>query len=657
MKFSTYVMILLATANTAATTAVGFRAVETMATPQIETTTPLEDLLENDKFKTLYTAGYYEKASSSDHDNIEGIYPIQFTEWMYGYEDYNLYFYVWNQTQSSIFNLTSELNGITIQEVSTGSYELYPVSFVSKTGNQFYKYKLDIYDLDLYKFLTDTGTRQYSLGQLHLKKNNSTTGLSSAYPFGKRYIYVGSVASNTLAMEEDEIDLLSVSPTGGVFRSDSAQTDEVIGNEETGYRYNAMAHNDLHYVYFNIPNEYLSEYGDVAEYHFSYYPVVLNPFAGLSGSAVSDAAIRSADDPNTAFGTNYYAIYQWLKYNDAYKFTGDTYKYGFTNQKVTADLYYAILFSGLASTIPAFMVGGIGGYGVGAWALSMWINNAQNYAENIETILRDTKGLNTLPISSPTGAVSSKQMDQYINFANLSDWAYIPEGYTAQTFADYLESIKVEEHLRYNQENYLLEAYDYSGNSRANNIFRDQNNGYPVGEDISIPAISKVNPALSENYKDVYFLEDNADVLGDFEDTCDQAQVENETPYIFRFAHTYSYLFSMFYNRIDKNSSEPKYSNRAGTYEIATGIYNLVSLDLTFAKDGVETIMPICADPLNINPGLTPNIDPVISNNGMNILYIILAIIALIVAIFIFIKLLPQIILNTIKIFKEIKRK
>jgi len=655
MKFSTYVMVLLATANTAATTAAGFRAVDTMATPQIEMTTPLEDLLENDKFKTLYTAGYYEKASSSDHDNIEGIYPIQFTEWMYGYEDYNLYFYVWNQTQTSIFNLTSELNGITIQDVSTGSYELYPVSFISKTGNQFYKYKLDIYDLDLYKFLTDTGTRQYSLGQLHLKKNNSSTGLSSAYPFGKRYIYVGSVASNTLTMEEDEIDLLSVTPTGGVFRSDSAQTDEIIGNEEEGMRYKAMAHNDLHYVYFNIPNEYLNEYGDVAEYHFSYYPVVLNPFVGLSGSGVSDAAIQSATDPNTAFGQNYFAIYQWLKYHNTHKFVGDTYKYGFSNEKIDGDLYYAILYSGLASTIGAFMVGGLAGYGLGSWALSMWITNANNYADSLEALLRDTQGLNALPISEPTGAISSKQMDQYINFSNLSDWAYMPDDY--QTFADYLESIKVEEHLRYNQDDYLLEAYDYSGNSRATNNFRDHNNGYPVSEDVSIPAISRVNPILPENYKDVYFLEDSTDVLADFEDNCSQAQVDNKTPYIFRFAHTYSYLFSMFYNRIDKNSSEPKYSKRAGTWEIATGIYNLVSLDLTFAKDGVETIMPICADPLNINPGLTPNIDPTLSNDGMNILYIILAIIALIIAIYIFIKLLPQIILNTIKIFKEIKRK
>lgn len=656
MKFSTYVMVILATANTAVTTAAVSRSVE-MATPQIETTTPLEDLLENDKFKTLYTAGYYEKASSADHNNVEGIYPIQFTEWMYGYEDYNLYFYVWNQTQTSIFNLTSELNGVTIQDVSTGSYELYPISFVSKTGNQFYKYKLDIYDLDLYKFLTDTGTRQYSLGQLHLKKNNSSTGLSSAYPFGKRYIYQGIVADATLTMEEDELDLLSVTPTGGVFRSDSAQSDEILGSETEGYRYKAMAHNDLHYVYFNIPNEYLNEYGDVAEYHFSYYPVVLNPFVGLAGSAVSNAAIQSATDPNTAFGTNYYAIYQWLKYNTSYKFTGDTYKYGFTNERIDSNLYYAILYSGLASTIPAFMVGGLGGYGVAAWTISMWATKASNYADSLEALLRDTQGLNALPISEPTGAVSSKQMDQYINFSNLADWAYIPEGYSSQTFADYLESIKVEEHLRYNQDNYLLEAYDYSGNSRATNNFRDHNNGYPVSEDLSIPAISRVNTNLLEDYKDTYFLEDSSDVLQDFEDNCDQAQVENETPYIFRFAHTYSYLFSMFYNRINKTTSEPGYSNRAGTYEIATGIYNLVSLDLTFAKDGVETIMPICADPLNINPGLTPNIDPTLANDGMNILYIILAIIALIVAIFVFIKLLPQIILNTIKISKEIKRK
>ncbi|MFA7032877.1 MAG: hypothetical protein WC201_04890, partial [Bacilli bacterium] len=283
----------------------------------------------------------------------------------------------------------------------------------------------------------------------------------------------------------------------------------------------------------------------------------------------------------------------------------------------------------------------------------------QTYGSALDSAMSSTSNFNQIPLSEAIASMSSKQMDAYVNFNNLVDWAYIPSDYSVDTFSEYLESLKVEEHLRYNQDNYLLKAYDYSGNSTAMNTFRDNNNGYPIGDDISVPAISKVNlDALNtETLQETYFLEDTSDTLADFEDNCNTAIANNETPYIFRFAHTYSYLFSLFYNKINKGTSYIDASTRAGTLELAAGIYDLVSLDLTFAKDGVETIMPICADPININPGITTAIDPEDSGFDLSILWAVLAVLALIVGIYLLIKLLPFLIRSFKNIGREIRRK
>lgn len=572
--------------------------------PEIETTKPLNDLLENNKFKTLYTSNYFAKDDNVDVSNNDAVVPLQLAEWHYGYSDYNLYFYVWNRSQYAGFDLFSDLNGVTLQDLSTGSYYMYPIKYISKTDNQFYKFKIEIANLTVFDFLTDDGDRSYSLGQLFLKDKLSEYGLANAYAYGKKYIYSGSLAADNLDMSEEETKILNVDVTGGTYRTTSAD----VGLDTPGGVYSASAsHNDLHYVYFNVPDTYLEEYGEVAEYHFSYHPILLNPIVTLKGSPVSNTSIQQTANAND-YGDNFYAIYQWMQANET-KIIHDGFRnYGFFAYKMY-NLTNVIL--------DIFLFIGTGGL----WNINKY-STVSTAGMNL-IIFEDNSVpyiFQAIPLDNETDAVSSNVMNHLITLDTLPQWASLYfDGKVYDAFDDLWNASLVEEHLRYDQGDYVLSSYDRNNHSEAVNTWRDKNNGYPVGEDVVIHPIEKITHSNTSTDQEDWFLEDDSDIIADFHQNYLDAQAQAKTPYIFRFWHSQSIIMSLFYEGIGNNQDFWHYGtvctqNRAGSAFVGYGIYDLVSLDLTFTKDGNETIIPIVADPVNINPKIDPGVDVEDSN-------------------------------------------
>lgn len=583
-------------------------------TPEIEETAPLKDLLENTRFKAQYSLGYYAKSASTDPNNPEGIYPIQLLEWHYGYSDYGLYFYVWNQTQYEGFDLFSSLNGITLQDLDTGSYYMYPIRYISKTNEQFYKFKIDLLDLSLFDYLTEDGNRSYSVGQLHLKKKVSQTGLATAYTFGKKYIYSGSLNADNLEMQQKDIDILTVDVGKGVYQSQASELD-------------VFRHTDLHYVYFNVPNEYISTYGEVAEYHFSYYPVSLAPIAAIQGTALNQTAINSASNPhsfNQVNGKdNYTARYQWYTENDANYYRDSQHEYGFVCEYLDeGSLGASGVLAGKTLTIASAMVS-IGltpiTFGISLLGL-MGTTGMAAYTEAIKAqqwgYLRDLyfeNGHNYIPIADAYDDVSSSKIDEYINLDNLELWSAYQYSEQAKalypTFSDFFNASHVEEHLRYDAANYELSTFkaDRYSFSKDGITLSDEESAWDAFKQgsISIAPIEKITSSNASTDVETWKLETGT---GDaFHNNFVSASNTNKTPYIFRFAPTPSITYPLFYSSAKTNGAlelAVDSCNRAGSVYIGYGIYDLVSLDLTFEKNGVETIMPICADPLNINPAI-----------------------------------------------------
>lgn len=570
-------------------------------TPEIESTKPLTDLLQNNKFKTLYQASYYAKDDNVNISDNDAVIPLQLAEWHYGYSDYGLYFYVWNRPQYTGFDLFSSLNGVTLQDLASGSFYLYPIKYISSTENQFYKFKIDIPSLTLYDYLTDEGYRNYSLGQLHLKNKVSANGLATAYTYGKKYVYSGSLAADDLEMFETETEVLSVNATGGTYRTTSAD----VGLDTPGKMYDAsMSHNDLHYVYFNVPNSLLNQYGQVAEYHFTYHPILLNPIVTLQGSQVTNSSIQQTSDPND-YGENYYAIYQWLKANDR-NFVHNQWKdYGFIPYRYDSevsefmDIFIFIITAGVYSARHIEHLG-----------------NEANKVDAFRTVCIDST-FNAIPLNEETDSVSSAQMDNLINLDTLPQWASLYfDGKVYETFEDLWNASLVEEHLRYDQEDYILYSYDRNNHSKAVNTWRDRNNGYPVGEDVTIHPIEAITHSNVNTDLEDWFLEDDEDMIAAFHNNYTNATATGKTPYIFRFWHSQSIIESLFYEGIGNENDFWHYNtictkNRAGSIFQGYGIYDLISLDLTFEKEGQETIIPIVADPININPKIDAGVDVV----------------------------------------------
>ena len=582
-------------------------------TPKIEETAPLTDLLENNKFKTAYSAGYYSKSASSDPNNPEGIYPIQFTEWHYGYTDYALYFYVWNQTEYKGFDLFSNLNGVTLQELETGSYTMFPIKYISKTNDQFYKFKIDIKGLTIFTYLNDEGLRSYSLGQLHLKKKVSETGLATAYSFNKKYTYDGNVKNEDLTMSQENLEILNVNVKSGTYQTQTGDLD-------------VFRHTDLHYVYFNIPNEYLEEYGDVAEYHFSYHPISLAPIAALQGRKLTQSYIDNTNSPSDIPSfendkANYLGQYQWLNDNSVDYWRNNNHEYGFVMEYLyegslgasgvmaskTLTICSAMLAIGLAPITYGFSLFGL--MGTTAMAAETELLKAQQWGYLHDLYLNNDA--NYIAIDDAYDDVSSKTLDNFINLDTLYDYsAYKIDNKLKEiypTFEAYFNAAYVEEHLRYDQSNYELKTFkaDRYSYSKDGITLPSEDSAWDefIEDGESIKPIEEITSSNRETDIEVWKLETGTET--EFNNNYIQAVTSNKTPYIFRFAPTPSYVYPIF--RSDANVSgvlelAVNSCARAGTLYIGSGIYDLISLDLTFTKNGVETIMPICANPININP-------------------------------------------------------
>ena len=615
---------------------------ETQST-KIDETDPYADLYANETFKNDFNSGKYAKATSYDTNNVEGIYPMYFTEWHYGHSDYGLYFYVWNKTQNNKFNLNYIDNRVSIMDNETGSYYMYRITLVKQTGDQFYKFKIIDNSLTIKKYLMEDGTRVYCFGQLHLRRNDRANMI--VYPFAKKYVYTGFSATDTLRMYEKDNEVLTVNPIGGTYRTQPSEE-------------NIFIHNDLHYVYYNIPNSYLEKYGDVAEYHFSYHPVPLAPIAVLKGTDVADntlSGISSINDPSLS--ENYYAKYKWLSQRRINSVNENNTQYGFTPADIGwGEGWYRLVVGFLAYHSHRYdVLGNMNGiianttykYGESlGWntvkievdvseedtvSVSDWdkiLNSMMNY------------GCNSIPITSALDDISSTAMDDYINLDNLEYWSLYNYSSSAKetypTFDQYFEAIKVDEHLRYDKEHYRLHTYNKDSKSLAVNglVVEEGSNGWDKFKEGEVD-IKPIEPITSSNIatdQETWKLENDSNAISTFHDNYAYAQSHNETPYIFRFAPSISTFLPIYYTGIgDINNGFLSWNymvrqcfERAGTYMgFGFGIYDLVSLDLTFEskETGKETVIPLAADPKNINISIThaeSTSDKYVTNNGID---------------------------------------
>ena len=227
---------------------------------KIETTTPFEDLCEDEQFLTDYTNGAYK------FDENKQVEFLNFSE--YKYEDeysssFGLYVYFYNPNNNKLVNLFSNRNTIqlSIDGNHYNKYKLIPVS--RSTGeilNLFYKFKVNI-NKSFHDSL-DSESREYSVSSFEF--DFSPKGSLEDIEIGNTYIFSGYAAGcngneeSTLTCEKQGLETIKLNVHGGYKRSGyvNAGLSKAI---------------DLHYVYFEIPNKYINIYGDPYSVSYEFY--------------------------------------------------------------------------------------------------------------------------------------------------------------------------------------------------------------------------------------------------------------------------------------------------------------------------------------------------------------------------------------------------
>lgn len=227
---------------------------------------------------------------------IEGCYTYYREE----IKNYNLYVYVYNP-QGKAFDEGSTRNKIQLRYSKAGGYSKYPLKFVNRTVAQgieglFYKFRIvlpsgtrgDMHDM------FGLGERTYSVAEIELSANETV----SNYPCGVTYRYRG-FAEGCGAFEGSTSSLTC--------RTDGLELVLHLDVRSTYYRpagtngKNDFTQDNLHSVYFAVPNKIIREYGEMTAVHATWLNAVLAP-ALVTGNQEAYSAIYPYLGVNTGDG-------------------------------------------------------------------------------------------------------------------------------------------------------------------------------------------------------------------------------------------------------------------------------------------------------------------------------------------------------------------
>lgn len=230
---------------------------------KILTTNPFEDLIEDEQFKTDYLNGVYKyKEGDVEFLNFaEYKYQNQYTE------SFGLYVYFYNPDNGRKIDLMSDDNKIelSIDDSHYYKYKLIPISrSTDDIQDLFYKFRVET-DQAFHDSL-DSSNRTYYLSsfELKIKGESEIHDISIGEDEGMTLSFTGYAKGcngndeSTLECHKEGLETIHLKTYGGTKRSGFVNEDltKCI---------------DLNYVYFEIPNRYIDNYGDPYAVSFEFY--------------------------------------------------------------------------------------------------------------------------------------------------------------------------------------------------------------------------------------------------------------------------------------------------------------------------------------------------------------------------------------------------
>ena len=535
---------------------------------------------------------------------------ISFIEYCYSYkanqrDNYGLYVYIYNPKG---LNLSTDSKRNKIQmavsynvDGDPNAYEKYSLEFCSKVEsgdykNLFYKYKVVDRKVNGATFdqRVNSNERRYDVSGIELTVHGSESAME--YHVGTTYRYTGYAAgygqndsdTSTLACKAEKLETISLSVRHTFFRTETSTLGE-------GYQ------NQLDTVYFTIPRRYLDEYGKLQRIKAEWYEyktkhILITSNAAFYSAAKAYIGVPLAGTPNK-YGQ--YPYQEDIGYSvgiDAGK-SGDMYtaKWGWNLGEgyyhvPTNVLYYMFYVSDIEEYDP---------YAKRVISGGVESNELYEYIRNYSKTFADGR----LPIKN--GTVSADLFESDIDERRKVDneSGKIQMGYSYYDFDADLDT-QVLSSWSENDPSFWDNWTNFGlGAAFAGGPDEESRVAAPIqilGANDLEGTEATISKRLLVNEKDVKTLHE----------TYTHATENDEVVVLFRFATSDYYAHEATIIEPDAGflGADKKYENQ--TYIAQESVFfDFDIIQLTFDKEGIYTVIPVVADPIDAIVGITPPID------------------------------------------------
>lgn len=547
---------------------------------------------------------------------------ISFVEFCYSYyaekqEDFGLYVYIYNP-QDVVFDMSGERNKIQLTYGKVQSYSKYVLEFLNYSTEagyegRFWKFKIRLTDEQKSAILkeVDESSRVYKVSGVEL----AVKGNSTEYPCVQTYTYKGYALgygselaqSDTLSCTVDGFDkYLSLDVHSTFFR----------GRGTNGKKY---IQDTLHSVYFSVPNRIIDEYGRMTAVHATWLNAYTAPALVTGNSGYYEALLGHINQEIGVPDT-----YENLSFLQSFRTEEDLSDTWIGGQHFSGYYYGYNYPSKLSSSI------------VNNITNLHWLFKAENgNADTYDVPSEDILGYMSRYTAQHRGELVNNKYSRAL-FEKV-DSAFTDINITAdETYSLTSEIIKQSWWEKLFGSSHVEEIEDF------NNI-----------KAIEAVDYNDISSLESVQVCNKYYIDDSD--YEEFSDFCTMSKRKNETVYLFRYKQS-EYFSAEVYEGTWKRTWSLTGGGFAGaiapgyvySYEDAdTNAFVMQQwvqldfdiIDLTFTKDGVDTIIPVIMSPMDI---VADGDHPVQTTpEGKNWLAIILGVILLILIIILLLKFAP----------------
>lgn len=543
-------------------------------------------------------------------DETGEVQVISLIEYCYSYkanqrDNYGLYIYVYNPKGLNL-STDSKRNKIQMatsynKEGNPSAYEKFSLEFCSKveTGdyrNLFYKYKVVDRKVNGTTFdqRVNSNERRYDISGIELTVHGS--GAATEYHVGTTYRFTGYAAGygpngntqSTLTCKSEKLETISLNVKHTFYRSETS----TLG---------AGHQNQLDTVYFTVPKSYIEEYGKLQRIKAEWYEYKTKDILVTSNAAFYQAAKPYVGVP-LGSKPNQYGQYEYVK-DIGYSLginagkAGDMYvaDWGWNLgtgyfHSPTNVLYYMFYVSDIDEYDPYAKKVSSGG--VESNELYEYIRAYNKTYEN-----------GRLPVKN--GTISADLFEADIDESRKMDNASgkIQMGYSCYDFDADLDTQVLsswsdsDPSFWDNWKHFGLGAAFTGGPEEASRVVA------PI-QILQEDDLDGNNETISER------LLVNMQDVDSIRETYTEATENDEVVVLFRFATSdyYSETATIIEPGAGFLGADKKYENQA--YIASESVFfDFDIIQLTFNKEGIYTVIPVVADPIDAIGGITPPVD------------------------------------------------